>query len=557
MKPRLLVLILFLSSQCFAQAPQAFNYQGVARDNGGNVLANQSIGVKIDLRQTSTSGIILYTETHSTTTNDFGLFNLSIGTGTVTTGNFSTIDWGNGPYFIEVSMDPSGGVAYQSMGVSQLLSVPYALYAESSGSGGVTGPTGPTGADGIDGATGATGITGLTGSIGPTGPQGPTGASGLAGIQGVTGPIGPQGPTGANGPAGSMGPQGLIGPTGADGPTGPQGVTGSTGAQGATGLQGVAGVTGPGITFVNSSNYTSVSVSNNSYVEIDGTINLSSDYSALNHSGLHVSGGKFVGNGSQVISFGDNLTVTNTTFQSIGIDNSAGYHLQFNNCYFIGSMPALGPASSCTFINCTFQGVVLPSNVSISRIYSSDISNNCSFPAVEGIYGSYIYNSIIGTSSSGIKTVQNNIIGTCKFYLKSGASFANNICSDINIKLNTSSLSVSSAVITDNKFENIYSGESEVITIDPANSSNYKEYKISGNIFSVQGSDPRAIGIISNDSNPYGYAFINITDNMFFRGTMCLYYNSNIKTHYAQNVTYFTSHPSSSGNLSVTGNYSY
>lgn len=161
-----------------AQSPQAFNYQGVARDNGGNVLANQSIGVKVDLRQGSTTGIILYTETHSTITNDFGLFNLSIGTGTVTTGDFSTIDWSNSPYFIEVSMDVSGGTAYQSMGVSQLLSVPYALYAESSGSGGIAGPTGPTGASGSDGATGPTGVQGVTG---PTGPQGPAGSGGLNG----------------------------------------------------------------------------------------------------------------------------------------------------------------------------------------------------------------------------------------------------------------------------------------------------------------------------------------------------------------------------------------
>ena len=145
----------------FAQTvPQEMNYQGVARDAGGNILANQSIGLQIDLRQTTSTGTVVYGESHAVSTNQFGLFNIMIGSGSVVLGTISAIDWSNGPYYLEVGMDATGGTAYVSMGVSQLLSVPYALYAETSGSGGPTGPQGPAGADGAQGPTGPM-VTGI------------------------------------------------------------------------------------------------------------------------------------------------------------------------------------------------------------------------------------------------------------------------------------------------------------------------------------------------------------------------------------------------------------
>jgi len=163
-----------------AQAPQMLNYSGIARDNMGEIIANQALGVRIDLRQYTTTGSVVYSETHSTATNDFGLFNLKIGGGTPATGVFSNIDWSDGPYFQEVSLDVTGGTNYVSMGVSQLLSVPYALYAETAG-GGMVGPTGATG------ATGATGPAGIGGLVGPTGPTGPAGVPGSQLATGTSG----------------------------------------------------------------------------------------------------------------------------------------------------------------------------------------------------------------------------------------------------------------------------------------------------------------------------------------------------------------------------------
>lgn len=112
-----------------AQAPSAFNYQALLRDASGNIRANASVNIRIDLLQTSASGTTVYSESFSTNTNTYGLVNLQIGKGTVISGTFATIDWGNGLYFIKVSVDGT------EMGTSQLLAVPYAKYAEKAGNG--------------------------------------------------------------------------------------------------------------------------------------------------------------------------------------------------------------------------------------------------------------------------------------------------------------------------------------------------------------------------------------------------------------------------------------
>ena len=210
-----LAVLLLLAAYCFlptaySQVPQAFNYQAVARDNSGNLIVSHNVGVEIYIRQTSSTGTVVYIETFTALTNQFGLFTLQIGTGTPVVGTFSTINWSTGSYYLDVKMDPTGGSTYADMGTSQLLSVPYAMYAAKAGVPGITGATGPTGSTGNDGA------------IGATGPQG---------IQGVTGSTGTNGNDGAVGATGATGGIGLTGNTGA---------TGSTGATGATGVGGVS-----------------------------------------------------------------------------------------------------------------------------------------------------------------------------------------------------------------------------------------------------------------------------------------------------------------------------
>lgn len=174
MKLKLTLLFLLFAAFSFAQAPQAVNYQGVARDVQGNPITNQALGVQFAIHQGTPTGAVVYRENHFPSTNAFGLYTAAIGAGTPVTGTFSAISWANGPYYLEIGIDITGGSNFVQAGVSQLISVPYALYAETSGNGG-NGPTGPTGPSGATGAAGATGSTGLTGVTGATGVSGTTG----------------------------------------------------------------------------------------------------------------------------------------------------------------------------------------------------------------------------------------------------------------------------------------------------------------------------------------------------------------------------------------------
>ena len=160
-----------------AQAPQKFSYQAVVRDASNQLVASQTVGVKISLAFNSPTGIIVYQETHSPLTNTNGLATLEVGGGTIIAGDMASIDWAAGSYYVKTEIDPSGGTNYSIASTSQLLSVPYALYAANGGSG-EPGPQGPAGTQGPAGAAGPQGPTGATGSQGPTGATGPQGPSG-------------------------------------------------------------------------------------------------------------------------------------------------------------------------------------------------------------------------------------------------------------------------------------------------------------------------------------------------------------------------------------------
>jgi hypothetical protein len=306
MKKILLIAFMLYAVNAMTQVPQGFNYQAVARDVGGNILSFQPIGLQVIIHSGSSSGTVIYTETHSVTTNQFGLFSAIIGQGT-TTDNFSAINWSTGNYWLQVKMDPAGGTIYTDMGSSQLLSVPFALYAANAATSGATGATGPTGPAGPTGVAGANGATGSTGAKGATGSTGATGTAGAAGdrysttssnclnitlggpicltvatglaystgqsiiiaydisnnmiadvisYNSVTGSlcVNVTNITGAgnyctwavnmNGAPGPAGPEGPMGPAGADGATGATGPAGADGAQGPTGEDGAVGPTG-------------------------------------------------------------------------------------------------------------------------------------------------------------------------------------------------------------------------------------------------------------------------------------------------------------------------
>ena len=152
-------LAVILTAICLAQAPQKMSYQAVIRDAGGTLVQSHAVGMRIQILQTSEFGAAVYVETHATSTNANGLVTLEIGSGNVVLGTFAGINWAAGPYFIKTETDPTGGTSYSIMGTSQLLSVPYALYAKTADN--VTGTVAIA-----NGGTGATTVSGAKTSLG-------------------------------------------------------------------------------------------------------------------------------------------------------------------------------------------------------------------------------------------------------------------------------------------------------------------------------------------------------------------------------------------------------
>ena len=133
MKVKAILVFVFFSYLSFSQSPQKFTYQSIIKNSSGYLLKNQDVGLRISVLSNSSNGIEVYSEEHFPTSNSNGLVTLIIGEG-LTNDNFSEIQWGDGEYFLKVEVDPEGGNSYIMNQTSQLLSVPYALYAGNSGS---------------------------------------------------------------------------------------------------------------------------------------------------------------------------------------------------------------------------------------------------------------------------------------------------------------------------------------------------------------------------------------------------------------------------------------
>jgi len=222
-----LLFFVFFTLNLLAQAPQKISYQAVVRNSSNALVTSKDVGVRISILQGSASGTEVYKEIYNPNpqTNANGLVSFEIGSGIPITGTFSSINWANGPFFLKTEIDPNGGTSYSITGTSQLLSVPYAIYAQTSGSS-TPGPVGPAGANGkntlVKTTTEAAGANCATGGVkleygvdansndvldagevnatltkyvcnGATGATGPTGATGATGVTGATGATGASG----------------------------------------------------------------------------------------------------------------------------------------------------------------------------------------------------------------------------------------------------------------------------------------------------------------------------------------------------------------------------
>lgn len=151
-----IISFLILTTSIYAQAPQKFSYQAIVRGVNNELIVNKQVGMRISLLKDSTIGKAVYIESHTPLSNANGLVSISIGSGIVVSGTFANIDWSKGPYFVKTETDVAGGTNYTLITTSQLLSVPYALYAANSQPGpkGDIGPQGPQGPQGKDGTNG-------------------------------------------------------------------------------------------------------------------------------------------------------------------------------------------------------------------------------------------------------------------------------------------------------------------------------------------------------------------------------------------------------------------
>ncbi|MEO6949465.1 MAG: hypothetical protein ABI123_07545 [Ginsengibacter sp.] len=130
----LLLSILLTGYLSIAQSPDLMSYQAVIRNSTGQLISEQPVGIRIKIMSKTNVGTVVYSETHTVTTNKNGLATIKIGGGSIVSGSISSIDWSDGPYFLQTETDPAGGTAYSISFVSQMLSVPYALHAKTAGS---------------------------------------------------------------------------------------------------------------------------------------------------------------------------------------------------------------------------------------------------------------------------------------------------------------------------------------------------------------------------------------------------------------------------------------
>jgi len=114
----------------FSQVPNKLKYQAVIRNSIGELISEQLVGVKISILDQSISGEVLYSEEHSQSTNEYGVINLEIGSGSNPSSDFTLISWGLNDKFLKLEVDINGGTSYSTIGTSQLLSVPFSLYAQ-------------------------------------------------------------------------------------------------------------------------------------------------------------------------------------------------------------------------------------------------------------------------------------------------------------------------------------------------------------------------------------------------------------------------------------------
>ncbi|MBI3192833.1 MAG: hypothetical protein HYZ34_00025 [Ignavibacteriae bacterium] len=302
---------------------------------------------------------------------------------------------------------------------------------------------------------------------------------------------------------------------------------------------------------MDNTNYQTVTINSNRYVNLKEKISITSDYTRLqSKERLAIQGGGFTGTGTQTVYFGNYTIISGAHFKDVLLD---GNWIEFHNCIFEGTIRLPHEAD---IYSSQLNNISTSTQYSIGDIVNSQIDNS-TLLRVSSIQNSSITNSTIGGydiySSQGISRCQNNFMTGTKVTIPQDAIFSNNICRQS--KVETGQYTSGLIVISGNVFDNKKAGENEILSIDCSNSS-YKNLLIADNTFILQTNDPQAINIFNNF--PGIYAIVKISGNSFLKGTKAISYSSNVPMLVSDNL--LKSIPlgvSTSGNLIERDNTSF
>lgn len=289
-------------------------------------------------------------------------------------------------------------------------------------------------------------------------------------------------------------------------------------------------------------------------VKINGTITVSNDDRSFEYNNLHIIGGKFIGSGTQTLRLGNGVTISNTKFEDIKLEDNG--ESVFINCEFSGDIRL--PFESIVYRS-RFYNVTQGNEYKINSILDSEISNS-SLLRIARIVGSNISNSTIGyeNNTSGVHQslrLEGNYSSNSKYYLASDSIVNSNKFSRSFIDIQDSTSS--SIIISNNIFDNVLSGHNDVISIT-ANSASYRQFSITGNTFRVQSSNV-SVTVNGDPEGPYYYQTLNISQNSFLNGQQAISYSGSLQIVILNNITKATSIgiASNGGSLRVSGNVEF
>lgn len=431
------VMLLFMCqySDTWAQNTQyGFSYQAKSKDSSGGLMTNALLGIQISIVENSTNGSIVFREQHQVTTNESGMFQLNIGEGTNISGNLLGLEWTTNRHYLIVDIDENGGTNYSQLAESEMKLHP--AFSE------------------IKEYVGGTGISIVGETIVNTGDTSDTNEIQTLSVT--------------------------------------DGELSLSNGGGTVQLPASTSV----VQVINQANHNTISIPNNSFVQISGTVNITTNFNGLNSGNLLVNGGVVSGTGSEVVEINDN-TIIGTHFSNVILDNHS--FTTFINCTF----------SNCGIDKGNFENCFLTNCYSVDASEIETISNssltNCNFQEVTFLSNSELNNCILGQNGSVLIAMGNNM-DDCLIYLS--RTFTGNQMDYTSLILNPGA----EATVSGNVFDDPYSGYDYIIWCD-INTSSTTQFKIDGNNFYGNSNNGKAIDISGNYGGSHG--LISITDNNF------------------------------------------